>query len=200
MSKDDGRPKTTIANQSVQSVYAYYAYRMDISAFGVGAKDGIARACKGSGPGGSCNFDEFMKHLTTWKGKTDIGGNLYPEPMHAASELHADKNGFKNNFNDKTLFPEFPYDPGNKPSLSEVQKRITDRIQLARLEKGDAFFDKELQNARLMISCAREGRLLEHADNRIKAINQKLADAKITWVCRLVHIFLRLLVIRAAGS
>ena len=77
---------------------------------------------------------------------------------------------------------------------------ITDRIQAARQTLGDDRLTKELTAAKLMITIAAEGRQFEQAGFRMEAINEKLKDKGITWVCRLAFVFFRLLGIRAARS
>jgi hypothetical protein len=210
MPKNCERPKTTIANQSLQSVYIWYAYRMDISAHGVGAAGGIAVGCRGSNPDGSCTFDELMKHIhkvkdgaPVWSKNTDIGDELFPDPKHAADQL--DKHGYNNAWDFGKLFPNIPAQRNQQPSMSKVFGAVTDRIQaarqtVARQGLGNDHFVRELTSAQLMLTCATEARLSEQAKSRISEINKELKSRGIAWVCCLVLIFLRMLVISAAGS
>jgi hypothetical protein len=172
---------------------------MDISAHGVGAANGIARDLRGSNPDGSCTFEELMKDLSPsdWEGGTDIGDELFPDPVHASEQLSI--SGYKNNWDFERLFPNI--DAGAmQPSMSTVFTAVTDRVQTARQILGDDHLVKELTSAKLMIKCATEARLDDQAEGRIAEINKDLKGRGITWVCRLVLIFLRLLVIRAARS
>lgn len=174
---------------------------MDISAYGVGAT-GIATACRGSIRDGSCTFDELMKHIhgstPIWEGKTDIEDNLSPDPMHAADQLR--NGGYNNVWKHKNLLPQMEITKNKSPSLREVFGLITDRIQAARQTLGDDRFVTELRSVRLLMTCIAEARLFEQASSRIDAINEELKTRGVTWVCRLVLIFLRFLVIRAAGT
>ena len=71
----------------------WYAYRMDIVAFGAGSII-IAPGCIGSAPDRSCHFDEFLRFIqrtggTTmpWTGFTTVGKNLNPDVLTTAKEL-----------------------------------------------------------------------------------------------------------------
>lgn len=173
---------------------------MDISAHGVGATDAIAIACRGSFPDHSCKFDELMKHLvkTPWKGSTNIGDGLLPDPVDASEQLR--NSGFANNIDFEKLFPNIPSDTGKPPGMHDVLAAITDRIQAARRKLGDEYFKEQLKRVRLTITCGTEARLFDQANNRIAEINKRLKARNIAWVCRLIPIYLRLLFIRAAES
>lgn len=140
-----------------------------------------------------------MKHLhkagknkPIWKGSTDIGGDFFPDPVHAAEQLV--KNGFDNNFKPEKLFPNL-WPAKSEQQLSTVLSAVTDRIQAARQRYGDDFFTRELKSARTAISIVLEARLSDQADYRIPAINEALRADGITWVRRLT-----LGPLRAVGS
>lgn len=177
---------------------------MDVSAHGVGATNGIAIGCRGSNSDGSCQFDELIRHIyktgpntPPWSGSTDIGDDFFPDPVHAAEELH--NSGYKNTYNSGKLFPNI-WPTSEQTTLSALLSAVTDRIQAARQKLGDDFFDRELKSARSAITVATEARLFDMAAYRIPAINEALESRGITWVCRLILIFLRLLVNCVVGS
>ncbi|GAB7355234.1 hypothetical protein MBLNU459_g5785t1 [Dothideomycetes sp. NU459] len=104
---------------------------MDVSAHGVGATNGIAIDCKGSNADGSCKFDELLKDIQIekrpWSGSTDIGGDLTPDPVHAADQLRSGR--YESIMDPAKLFPNI-WLPGSKdkPQLSEILSAVTDRI------------------------------------------------------------------------
>ncbi|KAJ9624400.1 hypothetical protein H2203_005135 [Taxawa tesnikishii (nom. ined.)] len=158
---------------------------MDVSAHGVGATNGIAIGCRGSNSDGSCQFDELMKYIHNpgkktplWSGSTDIGDDFFPDPVHAAEELH--NNGYNNAFDSGKLFPNI-WPNGGQQQLGALLSAVTDRIQAARQTSGDDYFTRELRSARSAITIATEARLADLANYRIPAINTKLHDQGITW-------------------
>lgn len=177
---------------------------MDVSAHGVGATNGIAIACRGSNPDGSCQFDELMRYIhqksrktPAWLGSTDIGDDFFPDPVHAAEQLY--NNGYTNFHDSAKLFPNI-WPNGGQQQLGAIMTAITDRIQAARRTSGDDFFVRELKRARTAVTIAMEARLADNATFGIKNINKMLEAQHVTWVRRQILTLLRLLVNRAAGS
>lgn len=66
------------------------AYRMEIEAFG---DPSLAPLCRGTAPGRTCNFDEFLNYLQRDKKKlapgqrTSVGRKYWPDAIKTAQEL-----------------------------------------------------------------------------------------------------------------
>jgi len=75
-----------------QFVFLYYAYRIEVEAFGAQGTY-IAPFCVGSLPKGDCNFDDFLKHVQPadtpkWNGATGVT-DILPDVEVAAQKLRA---------------------------------------------------------------------------------------------------------------
>jgi hypothetical protein len=190
---------------------------MDVAAHGVGAENSIAVACRGSNRDGSCTFDELMRYIdrptakpdkdgkkkkntpkTTWLDSTDIGGDFFPDPVHAAAEL-SDKE-YPSNYDESRLFPNIWTPDDKKPQLSPIIEAITNRIQAARRTLGDGAIALQLEKAKDAINICMEARLADNANRRIKYLNDKLGKLGVTWVRHRILTLLRLYVNRPAGS
>jgi hypothetical protein len=190
---------------------------MDVAAHGVGAENSIAIACRGSNRDRSCTFDELMRYIdretdktgkkgkknknapkTAWSGSTDIGGDLFPDPVHAATELRNNK--YPSNYDEPKLFPNIWTPDDKKPQLSPIIEAITNRIQAARRTLGDGAIALQLEKAKDAINICMEARLADNANRRIKYLNDKLGKLGVTWVRHRILTLLRLYVNRPAGS
>ena len=47
-----------------ERLYFWAIYQLDVDASGNGPSTWIASGCRGTGPGGSCNFNEFIQYIT----------------------------------------------------------------------------------------------------------------------------------------
>lgn len=71
-----------------ERMYFWYAYQIDIATNG-GKASTIALACKGSGPGGTCNFNEFVKYINKINILPPITNSLLPDVDATAAALDA---------------------------------------------------------------------------------------------------------------
>ncbi|KAI9371713.1 hypothetical protein BJX61DRAFT_543404 [Aspergillus egyptiacus] len=166
-----------------QLVYMWYAYRMDIQAFGI-RDEMIAPNCFGSVPDGSCYFDEFVdyiqrdgKHLDPGQ-STSVGKYFWPDAVDAAnqvSQLTVGGNEFIPNSDPKKLFLEGTFTVVN-PTNSDILELFTDRIQAARAKLGDAELADGLAESRTAMTGAHQARLHENVDGMIEVVNDYLAD------------------------
>ncbi|KIH89499.1 hypothetical protein SPBR_07658 [Sporothrix brasiliensis 5110] len=121
-----------------QTVYIWYAYQMELQLYGIGNTQILAH-CRGSGAGGSCAFDEFLRDLdgnkaqkkTVWKGSTDVGMVTDFDVDSVAKKL-VDAN-YGSYYDLKTLMPAVIPDTGSaRPSLGEMMLPIADRVNQVR--------------------------------------------------------------------
>ncbi|RHZ45752.1 uncharacterized protein CDV56_104104 [Aspergillus thermomutatus] len=163
----------------------WYAYRMDIEAFGK-RPDMIAPDCLGTVPDGTCYFDEFVdylqrdgKHLDAGQ-KTSAGKYFWPDAVVMAKELGTLKsNGadFVPNQDPQKIFKAGTFTNPN-PRLSDILELITDRIQAARVKLGDDALSDGLFEARTAMTGVHEARLADNGQGLIDTINDYLRDVK----------------------
>lgn len=169
-------------------MFFYYAYRIDtIAAPGSGV---IANRCPGTGPGGVCYFDEFVRWIQKssdpWTGHTSVGNNLDPDPYDAADQLRtagiADSSSRCSNLYDPhKLYPSrFPV--GTKPPYTVVMEDMVHTIQNCRGIAGDAKFSSQLNNVRRAFGLIYEARIGDMTHHLIEGVNRLLAKNGVTWV------------------
>lgn len=116
---------------------------MDVIVNGPG-KTEIVPDLKGSGPGGTFYFDEFIKYTqlvsprnkkSAWTGSTSVGTNLNPDIEETAQEL-ADT-GFKKGFKPSLIYPS-RWQGNANPNFDTFLGALTDRVQALRAAKPDA--------------------------------------------------------------
>ncbi|RLL96202.1 hypothetical protein CFD26_101939 [Aspergillus turcosus] len=163
----------------------WFAYRMDIQAFGV-RPDMIAPGCHGTVADGSCYLDEFINHLQRDGKKLDAGQKtsagtwLLPDAVDMAKELTTLKsNGvdFVPNQDPEKIFRSGTFTQPN-PRLSDILSLVTDRIEAARVKLGDGELKDELFEAREAINGVHEARLADNGQDLIDTINDYLKNEK----------------------
>lgn len=127
-----------------QGVFFWYAYRMDIEAFGK-RDDMIAPLCPGSRSDGTCKFDEFFAYVQNDANaldpnqKTSIGDSLWPDPETATKELGKLTQNGGNPFNAKydplKLFQSGKFQ--SNEGLASMLQEATNKAQAARTKLGD---------------------------------------------------------------
>ncbi|OJJ06596.1 hypothetical protein ASPVEDRAFT_875720 [Aspergillus versicolor CBS 583.65] len=173
-----------------QSLYIWYAYRMEIEAFGAGSNQ-IASGLKGSAPDGTCYFDELMDGLQrAGQGlapgqHTSVGKELAPDVAKTAKEIRGlkspdPKGGTKafvcNIDSDKLFKPGQSTKPMN--SLQDLLDNVTDRIDAARNKVGDEALGDALKNAQMAISGVQEQRIRDMGQDYINTVNDYLKNEK----------------------
>ncbi|KAJ5638945.1 uncharacterized protein N7484_006807 [Penicillium longicatenatum] len=172
-----------------QTMYMWYAYRMDIEAFGA-RPEMIAPNCFGSVPDGTCYLDEFIKHLQRDghelpEGQdTTAGKYFYPDAVDMADEIGKlqvsdGKGGTKDfipNQDPEKILPGAFTEPN--PRIADVMSKITDKMQAARRHLGDDAVKDGLAEARNAIQGAHEGRLAENGQEFIDEVNDYLHNEK----------------------
>ncbi|KAL1985215.1 hypothetical protein VTN96DRAFT_8131 [Rasamsonia emersonii] len=172
-----------------QTVFFWYAYRMEIEAFGEATV--IAPKCPSP-----CDFDTFIKYIqkepkldrkgrpigniTPFTGSTGIGNNLEPDVETAVDKLNAVGYQSVNSVN-KLLPGTFPNDD-RAPGLPLILDPMVQRIQEARQKLGNnakaASILSKLQECMAGVSSARKQ---ENAKNIIDAFNKEKDKRKYTF-------------------
>jgi hypothetical protein len=167
-------------------MYMWFAYRMDIQAFGV-RDDMIAPGCPGTVPSGGCYLDEFINYLQRDGKKLDAGqrtsagNNLLPDAVDMAKEIGTLKsNGvdFVPNMDPKRIFRPGTFTQPTDPRLSDILNIVADRIEAARAKLGDEYLRDELFEAREAIRGVHEARLANNGQGMIDVLNNYLKDVK----------------------
>lgn len=180
-----------------QSVFFYYAYRIDCMT--LPGANFIGSGCPGSGPGGVCKFDEFVKWIQDdghpWTGHTSIGDNLDPDVWEASNELRA--SGCQNKYDAHKLFPAL-YPPGSVPSYEALMEEMVHSFQSdRRLWTDAAKLRSQLKNIRKAFGLVYEARTGAMADKLVQAVDKLLKHRKIGMVCPSSRISLHLLIAHA---
>lgn len=162
---------------------AWYAYRMDVLSNDVGLSFNDAKAtvfakdCVGSGPGKTCQFDEFIKYIgkssTPWAGKTSVGKNLDPNLVKTAQELAT--NGYVNVIGASKLFPG-QYASETTPQYDEFFGRIATNM-LSIYQSTFKGLDKPYSSAVQALDLIQDARRAERAGDVIDSIQKKLRDS-----------------------
>lgn len=170
----------------------WYAYRMDIMAFGAGSTL-IAPDCIGTAPDGTCYFDEFLRYIErigpnnpAWTGRTAVGTNLDPDCLNTADEL---ANGgtagtpsrYTNTVEPSKLFPN-RWIPGDSPSFSDIFGAVVDNIQACRQKINDGSLDDLLDNSRRAIVSVLDAREADQAAKVLQGVNAELSKLGCSWV------------------
>ncbi|KAL4739556.1 hypothetical protein BDV11DRAFT_169970 [Aspergillus similis] len=164
-------------------MYMWYAYRMDIQAFGV-RDDMIAPNCFGTVPDGTCYFDEFIDFLQRDKYKLDpgkstsVGKYFWPDAVEAAAELQkltvAGKEYVPN------ADPNHIFLPGTftttNPRNDDILGLITKRFQAARAKLGDEALAEGVEESRVAMTAAHQARLSENSAELVEVVNDYLRD------------------------
>lgn len=115
-----------------QAVFFWYAYRLEIEAFGL-EKSQIGRGCSSRMTSGGCNFDSFLRWIdkggrATWRGSTDIGDNFDPDVSHAVKQLA--QSNYQSVLDTRKLLDSLPV----VCKFTVVLDQLLERIQAARLQ------------------------------------------------------------------
>ncbi len=167
-------------------MYMWYAYRMDIQAFGV-RDDMIAPGCHGSVPSdGTCYLDEFINYLQRDGKKLDPGQRttagkyFWPDAVEMAKQIgNLQSNGvdFVPNADPEKIFKQGTFTQPN-PRLSDILSLVTNKIQAARVQLGDGDLSDGLFEARESIAGAHEARLADNGQELIDTVNDYLRNEK----------------------
>ena len=171
-------------------MYLWYAYSMDLKAFGhdsTGTSGSIAAGCPGTMSDGSCYFDEFLKYIQhvgmnsrRWTGKTSVGSWTDPDVFDTARELSSST--YKNTHDASILFPNlFGFDDPN-PGFSKLYDAVTDRIQACRQRVGDGALRFELDAIGQAMFLIHDVRVADQAKTCIAGINAELTARGVSWV------------------
>lgn len=164
-------------------MYYWYAYRMDLQAFGMRA-DSIAPLCPGSAPDGSCYFDEFVDYLQRAGKKLDagqatsVGKYFWPDAVVIATELGKLKsNGvdFIPNQDPDKIFKSGTFSTPT-PRLADIMSLVTDKIQAARVQLGDTELEEGLFEARTAMQGTHEARLADNGQDYVDTLNDYLKN------------------------
>ncbi|KAL3477789.1 hypothetical protein BJX99DRAFT_225733 [Aspergillus californicus] len=168
-----------------QAVYMWYAYRMDIQAYGA-RNEMIAPNCFGTVPDGTCYFDEFIDYLQRDGKKLDagqatsIGKYFWPDAVTAAEELKKltiDGAEFVPNQDPKKIFLKGTFTVDN-PRNSDILGLVTDKIQEARVGLGDEVLSEGVAESRVAMTAAHEARIAENSAEMIDTVNDYLASER----------------------
>lgn len=85
-----------------ERMWFWYAYQIDIAVFGQG-KNFIAKGCEGKGEGGSCTFNEFIKHINNLDKVPSISDDQNPDVEATAKWLN--DNGFTGDYDLQKIYP-----------------------------------------------------------------------------------------------
>lgn len=169
----------------VQTMLLWYAYRLDIIAFGV---DDIflGRNCFGSAPDRSCYFDEFLRYIQltgketdAWAGRTNVGTNLNPDVLTTAKELATTR--YSNTISPHQVFPN-KWPRGYFPKFPELFGDVANNIQASRTHLNDQGIDDELEGVRRAIVSIHEARRADRGAGVIRDLNEVLSEHGYTWV------------------
>ncbi|KAK3680430.1 hypothetical protein LTR37_021241 [Vermiconidia calcicola] len=165
-----------------QTMAFWYAYRMDIQANSQGGNL-IAAGCKGTVQDGSCNFNEFLKHISPVSPGTTtsiIGTDLDPDVESAVKALQ--NSGYDYDIDQRTFLPSL-FDPNetakekkkfNKKPFSVIWKGMGDVIKGCRKTLGDVNMGSKLDNVRYCTNMVHYARQSENAAAVIDKVNDYL--------------------------
>ncbi|KAI0191620.1 hypothetical protein F4808DRAFT_476033, partial [Astrocystis sublimbata] len=169
-----------------QTMYYWYAYRLDIKANGVNP-DMIAPGCPGSAPDGTCYFLEFVDHLQRPGKNLDpgqsvsFGKDFYPDAVTGIGEINklTSEGGkpFVPNADPQKIFKSGTF-TSPSPKLSDIMGKVTDKIQGARTKLGDAAVQDGLDQARRAMTGTHQARLADNGQDLIDSINNYLKNKK----------------------
>lgn len=151
----------------------------------------IAKACPGTGPGGVCYFDEFVRYIQPddhpWTGHTSVGHNLDPDPAEAAKSLmtsgtEGTPTRCSNRYDAHKLFPA-RVPPGATVSYHEFMPQLVNFVQDCRAVIGDAKLKTALANARRAFGWIYEARIGDMTHFLVEDVNRQLRKYKVPWVC-----------------
>ena len=155
----------------------WYAYRMDVQAYGHGNTE-IAYMARGSVTGppqreaGSLTFDEFLRRLNRrWQGTTSIT-SLDPDVETIKSAL-ANAN-FDYVADADRLFPNQFYRNQQHITFSDIWTPLGNNIKACRFKLGDAAFGTKLDNVRYAMNMVHIARLSDHSDGLIRDLQNYL--------------------------
>ncbi|CAD6446790.1 c0cce018-0dd8-4ded-b88e-b56bc0468414-CDS [Sclerotinia trifoliorum] len=184
-----------------QIVAFWYAYRINIEAFGLD-KNPIAPGCRGSLLDGSCTLAEFAEY-TRWKTKNGIpfptgllGADLTPNPLGAVQAIQ--NSGYKTGqiMDIYTVLPgDYPNrDMGRMPNLADPIKLLNEYVYKARVYMGNTLgftqesFDSlpEFQNLKIAVRGVSEARRADFNSRNLSTLMDKLRGDQITPVLKTV--------------
>ncbi|KAK3708150.1 hypothetical protein LTR37_011654 [Vermiconidia calcicola] len=170
-----------------QTVAYWYAYRMDIQANSQGGNL-IAAGCKGTVQDGSCNFNEFLKHISPGSPGTItsiIGTDLDPDVDTAVKALQ--NSGYNYAADQRLLLPSlFPPNETKeekkiKKPFGEIWKGTGDVINTCRTKLGDVNMGSKLDQVRYCMTMVHLARQSEQAKGVIDRVNKYLLkELKLT--------------------
>lgn len=175
-------------------MFFWYVYRMDCLAFG--KPNRIATGCHGGGPGGTCLFDEFLRHIQShgtperpiepWTGSTSVGTNLDPDVWNTANELlnsgeRDTPTRYPNVYDPLKIMPELEQAPNHENFLG----KMVDVVQDSRAKAGLTQLEPQLDNVRLALGFTYEARIGDMTKYLIIGLNKLLKKNGVTWVSTL---------------
>ncbi|KAH8196212.1 hypothetical protein TruAng_009628 [Truncatella angustata] len=115
-----------------QIVFYWYTYRLSVLANDVSGNKDVAATCRGTGPGNSCNFDEFAEYIQARNKdyspfpKGTIGTDLTPDPQDAVNKINKAAWKSSNPQDPRTLFPAKWGKSKTLPGLGEMLQEAVD--------------------------------------------------------------------------
>ena len=158
----------------------WYAYRMDVQAYGHGNTE-IARGCKGSLADRSCTFNEFLRRITRkWHGTISISDtDLDPDVENAVQALR--NSGYDYTVNQDRFLPSYFGSEFAAP-FSDIWKAMGDVIKACRQKLGDVNMGSKLDKVRYCMTMVHYARQSDQAMSLINAINQSLHEGSLKFV------------------
>lgn len=172
-----------------EAIYIWYGYQMEVQLYGAGNTK-ILSSCRGSGAGGSCQFDEFLRALDgnakdeRWGGSTDVGAATDLDVESVVKKLADTK--YSAVYNLKTIMPGVITPPSSRRfrlTMPQIILPIADRIKEVRRDATarGVNFAAYVDKMKLSLDRVREYRLAEQATGSIPNLQEYLENnRKIT--------------------
>lgn len=158
--------KIPSVDRNPQALMFWYAYRMNVDAFGA-QHTVLAAGCKGTVGDGSCYFDEFLKYISPkWTGSTTTGTDLKPAIGKTATELGAGQ--YDGVTPQRSLFPNDPQMTGNPVKFKVIMTALGDNIKQCRLKLGNNADFVECRKSMVLVQTARK---IDQASGLIRDLN-----------------------------
>jgi len=163
----------------------YYVYRIDT--ISRGDVHAIGRDCPGTGPGGICYFDEFLKHIqskgTPWHGRTEVGHDLDPDVRYAVGQLLS--NGYKLNYDATKIYPQ-KWPAMANPLYVNIMETLVDRVY-DNVKRDAATNALKTQAERVLqaFTLVFEARIGDMTYYLKKGVDARLRKLNPDWVCLL---------------
>lgn len=147
----------------------------------------IGRDCPGTGPGGICYFDEFLKHIQSrgepWLGRTEVGHDLDPDVRYAVVQL--DSNGFNLNYDATKIYPEKWGAMATPPYMTIMQTLVDSVYDNVQRDAATNALRTQAEKVLKAFTLVFEARTADMTYYLRRGVDDRLRRLNPDWVCLL---------------